>query len=96
MASRHEVKCVSKSDRYNPHERITAIGGVNSNGSNWKLSQEDAIRHIEAGTYQFFVKAGGRIVEVIVAISRYGHKYLKTVADGEHPNNLLSLPECVY
>ena len=28
------------------------------------------------------------------AFSRFGHKYLKTMADGEHPNNLLSLPEC--
>jgi hypothetical protein len=35
------------------------------------------------------------VADVIVAISRYGHKYLKTVADGEQPNNLLSLYECV-
>ena len=96
MASRHEVKCINKSDRYDPHERIRAIGGVNADGSNWKLSQQDAIASIEAGKYQFFVKAGGRIVDVIVAVSRYGHKYLKTVSDGEHPNNLLSLYECVY
>ena len=96
MASRHEVKCVNKTDRYNPHERIKAIGGVNSDGSNWKLSQEEAIRNIEAGQYQFFVKAGGRIVDVIVAASRFGHKYLKTVSDGDHPNNLLSLYECVH
>jgi Protein of unknown function (DUF3892) len=31
--------------------------------------------------------------EVIVALSRYGNKYLKTVADGDAPNNLLALPE---
>ena len=51
MASRHEVKCVNKTDRQNPHERIKAIGGVNPNGTNWKLSQEDAIRDIEAGMW---------------------------------------------
>lgn len=95
MASQHEVKCVNKTDRQNPHERIKAIGGVNPNGTNWKLSQEDAIRDIEAGTYKFFVKSGGRIVDVIVAISRYGNKYLKTAADGANSNNLLSLYECV-
>ena len=44
----------------------------------------------------FAVKAGSRIVDVIVAVSRYGNKYLKTVSDGDHPNNLLSLYECVY
>ena len=27
MASRHEVLCVHKTDRSNPHERITHIGG---------------------------------------------------------------------
>lgn len=36
----------------------------------------------------------GSVVSVIVAVSRFGNKYLKTEADGEHPNNLLSLPEC--
>ncbi len=29
-------------------------------------------------------------MNVIVSVSRYGHKYLKTEADGEHPDNLLS------
>ncbi len=29
-----------------------------------------------------------------VETSRYGNKYLKTEADGEQPDNLLSLPEC--
>jgi hypothetical protein len=95
MASRHEVKCVNKTDRLNPHERIKAIGGVNPNGTNWKLSQEDAIQSIESGKYAFFVKADRHVVDVIVSVSRYGHKYLKTTADGEHPNNLLSLYECV-
>lgn len=95
MTSRHEVKCVNKTDRYNAHERIKAIGGVNPNGTNWKLSQEEAIRDIESRKYSFFVKAGHSQVDVIVAISRFGNKYLKTVSDGEHPNNLLSLYECV-
>ena len=95
MTSRHEVKCINKSDRQNPHERIKAIGGVNPNGTNWKLSQEEAIRDIEAKKYSFFVKNGQHQVDVIVAMSRFGNKYLKTVSDGEHPNNLLSLYECV-
>lgn len=95
MASRHEIKCINKSDRPNPHERITHIGGVNDNGSNWKLEQQEAIRGILADKWRFFVNRGGRQVDVVVGTSRYGYPYLKTEADGEHPNNLLSLYECV-
>jgi hypothetical protein len=94
-ASQHEVKCINKTDRYNPHERIRAIGGVNPDGSNWKLSQEEAIAGIETGKWSFFVKVRGQAVRVVVAVSRFGNKYLKTEADGEQPNNLLSLYECV-
>ena len=95
MATRHQVKCINKTDRYNAHERIKAIGGVNPDGANWKLTQEEAIRGIEAGKWSFYVSVKGQIVDVIVAISRFGNKYLKTEADGEQPNNLLSLYECV-
>lgn len=94
MPSRHEVRCVNKSDRYNPHERILFIGGINPNGTRWKLSQEEAINGIESGKWSFYVSRGGYTVDVIVAVSRYGNKYLKTEADGESPDNLLSLPEC--
>lgn len=88
-----EIKCVNKSDRQNPHERITHVGGyVNSQ---WKITQEEAIAYIENGEWKFWVKPSNTdSVWVIVAVSRYGNKYLKTEADGEQPNNLLSLPEC--
>ena len=58
------------------------------------MSQQQAIASIEAGTYQFYVQAGGRSVWVIIAVSEDGHKYLKTQADGPQPDNLLSLREC--
>lgn len=94
MAQGVQIKCINKSDRYNPHERITHVGGTNPDGTRWKLTQEAAIAGIEAGKWNFFVSAGGRTVRVIVAKSAAGHKYLKTENDGEQPNNLLSLPEC--
>ena len=94
MASRHQVLCINKSDRLNAHERITHIGGRNDDGSAWNVTQERAIARIESGEWSFYVTGGGRTVNVIVATSRFGHKYLKTENDGEQPDNLLSLPEC--
>jgi hypothetical protein len=94
MSNRHKVTCIKKSNRSSPHERITHIGGVGGDGQRWSLTQPAAIDGIEKGTWRFFVSAYPREVDVIVATSRFGNKYLKTTSDGEEPNNLLSLPEC--
>lgn len=94
MTDSHQIRCIKKSDRHNPHERITHIGGVNPDGTRWQLTQTEAIAGIESGRWRFWVSVNGKSVWVIVATSATGHKYLKTQNDGTQENNLLNLPEC--
>jgi len=95
MADLVRIDCVNKSDRPNPHERIRNVGGINPDGSRWKLSETQAIQGIRQGKWSFYVeRPPGHRVRVVIATSPWGNEYLKTEADGEHPNNLLALPEC--
>jgi len=87
-----QISCINKREHHNPHERITHVGGVHA-GKRWKLSEQEAIRDIKNGKYQFYVSVNGRAVDVIIGIHA-GREYLKTRADGYAPNNLLNLGEC--
>ena len=93
MPARYLIRCVSRTDRLNHDRRICGIGGVNPDGAHWHLSEEAAIAAIEAGRWSFYVDHGGA-VPVVVAISKYGNKYLKGGGDALQPESLLALPEC--
>lgn len=93
MANRLRIRCINKTDRMNPHERIKNVGGQNADGSRWKQSVDQTVREIESREWEFFVTEAGRTVDVIVA-THNGNKYIKTTADGIQPDNLLSLPKC--
>lgn len=93
MAGRFQIKCINKDNRLSAYERITHVGGFGA--TQWKLSVATVISRIESGQEAYYVsRPQGDTVDIIVAVSRFGNKYIKTTADGDEPNNLLSLPEC--
>jgi hypothetical protein len=100
MPSRHQIPhyhidCVGLSDSFNHDRRIRRIGGVNPDGARWQISESAAIAGIEEARWRFCVSSFGRTIDVVVAVSKYGNRYLKTVEDrGIQPEILLALPSC--
>jgi hypothetical protein len=95
VAERHRVQCVDEADHRSPEDRIARIGGTNTVGVNWRLTQDEAISGIEGGRWDFFVLSRtGRALDVIVAIGPSGRKYLKTSMDGDQPDHLLAIKAC--
>lgn len=82
------VTCVNKQPRFNPHEGITHLGG---NG--WRWTRQQVIDSIKAGTNTFYTLEGGKRAEVGIVNGTNG-PYLRTHADGQWNDNLLSLMEC--
>lgn len=96
MARYLRIRHVVRTDRPSAHEQIQAICGIKPDGSHWSLTQDEAISQVEDGVSVFYVeRPGGRRLDVIVAMDFHAHKYLKTVADGEQPDELLYLPNCL-
>jgi hypothetical protein len=82
-------------EKHSLYERIVSIGCVEvGTGLPERFTEDEAINCIDNGTDSFYVErpAGHRVWVVVAPHER--HRYIKTEADGEIPNNLLSLPEC--
>lgn len=91
MATNIQVSYTVKREHKNVHQRIVSIGGI-ADGTQWKVSEQEAIAAIRSGAYRFFVATEGRELEVVVASHR-GRSYLRTTGDDHACNHLLSLPE---
>ncbi len=94
MAQRVRIDCIVKNDRASKYERIEWVGGPNSDGTRWKLRLADAIAGIQDGRWAFYTQVAGHTVDVVVARSAAGNLYLRTTADHDTPDNLLSLATC--
>jgi len=94
MPPRYRICCIKRSDRLNHDRRIRSFGGVNPDGARWTIGEAALIAGIEEGRWRFYVVRDGADLDLIVATSKYGNKYIKTAEDGLHPETLLALPEC--
>jgi hypothetical protein len=87
------VTAVARRSEDSPQTRIYALGGVGAGGSTWRMTVEQVIAAIERGERFYVENPVGDPVEIIVSRTSEGREYLRTVADGDEPNNLLALPE---
>jgi len=95
MARYLRIRCIVKTLQTDAHERIKAICGLTPDGSHWTLTHEDAVSQIENRTCAFYIeRPRDRRHDVIVAMDVRAHKYLKTDADRDQPDELLFLPAC--
>ena len=88
-----QVTCITKPDRESPHEHITHLGNP---ALSWRWTREEVIASIDAGSNTFFVtdpKTGKRSTVAVVRVAGRA-PYLRTHADGDWNNNLLSLNQC--
>ena len=97
MARHLRIRHVVKSDRSGAHELISAVCGLNQDGTHWTLTQEQAVTQIEDRVFAFYFEGEtGQRFDVVVAMDLHANKYLKALANGKHSDELLFLPPCLH
>lgn len=87
------VTCITKPHPLSPHEHITHLGNPIAK---WVWPREKVIQSIDANTNTFYVQdpANGKRANIGVVRETGKMPYLRTYADGDWNNNLLSLNQC--
>lgn len=88
-----QITCIVKPNTQSSHEHITHVGNP---AGKWMWTREQVIESIDAKTNTFYVldPANGRRADVGVVREAGKHPYLRTHADQQWNNNLLSLNHC--
>lgn len=95
-----QITCIHKAPRNDAFHPIREVGGINhTQNTSFRMTQADCIRSIDRGNHFYVIGPDGSRAEVKVFIhfppwSLQGTRYIATVADSSHVDNLLSLPEC--
>lgn len=87
------VTCITKPLPQSAHEHITRLGNP---AAGWVWTREQVIESIDAKTNTFFVidPITGKRSDVGVVRPTGRAPYVRTHADGDWNNNLLSLDQC--
>jgi uncharacterized protein DUF3892 len=87
-----QITCITKPNPQSTHEHITHVG----NPPTWVWPRERVIQSIEQKANTFFVldPRTGKRSDVGVVRPQSAVPYLRTYADGDWNNNLLSLNQC--
>lgn len=88
-----QITCIVKPHPQSTHEHITHVGNP---VAQWIWPREKVIESIDSNTNTFYVldPASGRKAYVGVVREAGRQPYLRTHADGQWNNNLLSLNQC--
>ncbi|HYW07862.1 MAG TPA: DUF3892 domain-containing protein [Longimicrobium sp.] len=85
------LTCIRKSNPQSAHEHITHVGAAD--GAVW--TRDQVVGWIDRREHTFHVTdAYNRRAEIGVVRETGKQPYLRTHADGQWNNNLLSLPQC--
>ena len=60
------------------------------------MTLAEAIEGMLSGRWSFFVMKGAQRVNLLVAVSEQGYKYIKSECDDSVPESLLELPHCGF
>jgi Protein of unknown function (DUF3892) len=88
-----QVTCITKPSPQSPHEHITHLGNPSAG---WLWTREQVVASIDSGSNTFYVLDPYTSKRSNVAVVREHGKapFLRTHADGDWNNNLLSLNQC--
>jgi len=88
-----QITCIDKPHPQSPHEHITHVGNP---VAHWKWPREQVIASIDAKSNTFYVidPYTGKRADVGVVRPAGRAAYLRTYADGDWNDNLLSLDQC--
>lgn len=88
-----QIQCV-KYEKANPHPRVRYVGGMNPDGTRWKMSEDEAVAGVKEGKWRFWTTGEKKSVWVVTAKSASGREYLKAETDWVQPATLPLFRTC--